>query len=186
MKEDVMSQSWSSKRKKLEDEFLCKSLRGRVQYFFTIYHGAPDEAGRFAVRVDGKELWQAHAYNEGTYDRIANEIKGEQGIPNRQWDGKQIVHDRENREAEDLAVQIANGRGIASTWDVLGAIEEYLNMSIQDALHSDNAIIRMFAILDRRVGKRTLLSVQGEYSNSEEWLKEFYELRIQAEGLCNT
>ena len=44
----------------------------------------------------------------------------------------------------------------------------------------------MFAILDRRVGERTLLAVQGEYSNSEEWLKEFYELRMQAEGLCNT
>lgn len=100
--------------------------------------------------------------------------------------GKQIVHDRENREAEDLAVQIANDSGIASTWDVLGAIEEYLNLSIQDALQSNNSIIRMFAILDRRVGERTLLAVQGEYSNSEEWLKEFYELRMQAEGLCNT
>lgn len=42
-----MSQSWSSKRKKLEDELLCKALRGRVQYFFTIYHGAPDDEGRF-------------------------------------------------------------------------------------------------------------------------------------------
>lgn len=181
-----MSQSWSSKRKKLENEFLCQALRGRVQYFFTIYHGAPDDEGRFAVRIDGKEFWHAHAYNEGAYNQIANKIKREYDIPNREWDGKQIVHDRENREAEDLAVQIANDSGIASTWDVLGAIEEYLNLSIQDALQSNNSIIRMFAILDRRVGKRTLLAVQGEYSNSEEWLKEFYELRMQAEGLCNT
>ena len=29
--EVIMGQSWSSKRKKLEDELLCKALRGRVQ-----------------------------------------------------------------------------------------------------------------------------------------------------------
>lgn len=181
-----MSQSWSSKRKKLEDELLCKALRGRVQYFFTIYHGAPDDAGRFAVRVDGKEVWHAHSYNEVAYDRVANEIKREHGIPNREWDGEQIVHDRENREAEELAVKISNDRGVASTWDVIRAIDEYLNLNIQDALKSNNSIIRMFAILDRRVGKKTLLDVYGEYSNSEEWLKEFYQIRMQAEGLCNT
>ena len=49
-----MSKSWSSIRKRLEQDLLCEKLRGRVQYFRTIYHGAPDEYGRFAVRVDGQ------------------------------------------------------------------------------------------------------------------------------------
>ena len=60
-----MHQSWSKIRKKLEQEYLCESLKGHVQYFFTIYHGGPDDPGRFAVRVDGKEVWNAHAYNDG-------------------------------------------------------------------------------------------------------------------------
>lgn len=49
-----MPESWSVIRKRLEQNFLCEKLRGRVQYFKTIYHGAPDEYVRFSVRVDGK------------------------------------------------------------------------------------------------------------------------------------
>ena len=52
-----MSKSWSSIRKRFEHDLLCEKLRGRVQYFRTIYHGAPDEYGRFAVRVDGEEIF---------------------------------------------------------------------------------------------------------------------------------
>lgn len=59
-----MSESWSGIRKRLEQDLLCEKLRGRVQFFRTIYHGAPDEYGRFAVRVDGKEIFQANPYNE--------------------------------------------------------------------------------------------------------------------------
>ena len=51
-----MSNSWSGVRKRLERDLLCEKLRGRVQYFLTHYHGAPDNYGRFAVRLDGKEI----------------------------------------------------------------------------------------------------------------------------------
>lgn len=178
-----MSQSWSRIRKKLEQEFLCETLRGRVQYFFTIYHGAPDEAGRFAVRVDGKEIWKANPFNEGAYDRIAKEIKQAGNIPRRKWDGNRILHDEENRAAEDAAVRAANDIGIASTWDVLGAVEMYMNMDIGEALCSENAMIRMLAILDRRVGKRTLSKMRRQYESGPQWLRQFYLLRLQAEGL---
>jgi len=178
-----MSQSWSAVRKRLEQDLLCRSLRGRVQYFFTIYHSAPDEAGRFAVRMDGEEVWRANPFNEGAYDRIAREIKREQNIPRRKWDGKHILYDEENREAESAAVRVANDRGIASTWDAMSAIEEYLNMSVEESLHSENPIIRMLAVLDRRVGKRTLMKVKEQFERGPEWLLRFYTMRVQAEGL---
>ena len=176
-----MSQSWSSIRKKLEEEFLCEALRGRVQYFFTIYHGAPDEAGRFAVRVDGEEVWRAHSFHEGEYVRIAREIKKTQNIPRRQWDGKHMLYDEENRRAEDAAVRTANEAGIASAWDVLRAVEKYLTMHIGEALSSENPMIRMLAVLDRRAGKRTLRKVRQQYENGPLWLLKFYMLRMQAE-----
>lgn len=50
-----MANSWSGLRKQLEEKFLCPKLRGRVQYFLTHYHSAPDDYGRIAIRVDGKE-----------------------------------------------------------------------------------------------------------------------------------
>ena len=178
-----MHQSWSKIRKKLEQEYLCESLKGHVQYFFTIYHGGPDDPGRFAVRVDGKEVWNAHAYNEGAYDRIATELKRGQQVPRREWDGRQIVNDEANRLVENQAVKAANEIGIASTWDVISSIEEYFNLSIEDALQSPNAIIRMLAILDRRVGKRTLQRYSPVWRNDSSWLKLFIELRMHAERL---
>lgn len=51
--------TWSGLRKELEQDRLCPALRGRVQYFATHYHGAPDDYGRVCVRVDGKECpWE--------------------------------------------------------------------------------------------------------------------------------
>lgn len=48
-----MGLSRSKTRRMLGHDFLCEKLRGRVRYFFTIYHDAPDKSGRFAV-MDGK------------------------------------------------------------------------------------------------------------------------------------
>lgn len=41
----------------------------------------------------------------------------------------------------------------------------------------------MFAILDRRVGKRTLDKLKGVLDEQPEWLKQFYVLRFEAENL---
>lgn len=178
-----MKHSWSSLRKILEQEYLCEALRGRVQYFFTIYHNGPDNPGRFAVRVDGKEVWWAHSYQEGAYDRMATELKKEQQIPGREWDGEQVLNDEENRAVEEQAVYMANEMGIASTWDVIASIEEYLNLSIADAVQSPNAIIRMLAVMDRRVGKRKLEKMWILRENEPLWIRQFLELRMCAEKL---
>ena len=41
----------------------------------------------------------------------------------------------------------------------------------------------MFAILDRRVGRRTLAEIKDNIKNQPEWLIVFYELRIDAEKI---
>ena len=47
--------TWSGTRKKLETDYLCPALRGRVQYFATTYKKCPDHEGRAAILVDGEE-----------------------------------------------------------------------------------------------------------------------------------
>ena len=66
-------------------------------------------------------------------------------------------------------------------WDFLSAVLEYRNLSIQDALNSENYIIKILAILDRRVGKRTLQKIKAEeeYKKYPEWVRQFYELRLK-------
>lgn len=178
-----MAKSWSSIRKRLEQDLLCEKLHGRVQYFRTIYHGAPDEYGRFAVRVDGEEIFQANPYNVYNYSQIAWNIKKERGISPREWTGKEMLYDAVISSAEDEARMISVNDGIVASFDIPFIIQKYLNQDIQKSITDEDPLIRMFAILDRRVGKRTLRGIAKTVPDQPEWLHKFYKLRLDAEGI---
>lgn len=178
-----MAKSWSGLRKTLEQDYLCEALCGRVQYFCTHYHGAPDHYGRFCVRVDGKEYVMANPYSERYSYALERELKQERGIPSREWNGKEFLHEAENRAVEDEVTGILAQQGIYETWVMFDAIAAYLSAPIGDSLCSENPVIRLFAILDRRVGKRTLKKLMQEESYQPEWLQFFYQLRFDAEGI---
>ena len=56
------------------------------------------------------------------------------------------------------------------------AMREYPDLPIGEALKSSNPIIKAFAVIDRRAGKRTINKI--EISDSDHTLvKAFYELR---------
>lgn len=61
----------------------------------------------------------------------------------------------------------------------------YINQSITESLDDENAVVRMFAILDRRVGKRTLVKLASNIDSQPEWLQKFYRLRVDVEGIKN-
>lgn len=72
-----------------------------------------------------------------------------------------------------------NDQATFSDYDFLFAATKYLQLSIQEALESDNSLLRVFAIMDKRVGKRTLerLRLEGTYRQYPEWVQQFYRLR---------
>ena len=161
--------SWSGLNKQLND-FLCDSLKGRISYFLTRYHEVHNAYGRASIKLDGKELvifsWIDMYKQErdidiqwketGIYDGDSPELKAK-------WD----------RE------------GTLSDWDFLQAATDYLQMPIADALKSENCLIRVFAILDRRVGKRTIKQIQDseEYKTYPEWVQQFYVLRLENQNM---
>ena len=57
--------------------------------------------------------------------------------------------------------------------------------SIEKSLVSDNPIVRIFAILDRRLGKRRLLALEESMEQELDWVRAFYVIRMQAEGLMD-
>lgn len=63
------------------------------------------------------------------------------------------------------------------------ALEKYRNQSVKESINSDNPLVRMFAILDRRVGKRTLLGIKDTVNQQPEWLQVFYRLRLEADSI---
>ena len=67
--------------------------------------------------------------------------------------------------------------------DFISSVTVYLKTDVLSALHSDNYILRVFAYMDRRVGKRTLIKIKNDVEALPEWVKQFYRIRCEAEGL---
>ncbi len=56
-----------------------------------------------------------------------------------------------------------------------------MNSPIEESLESDNAIINVLALIDRRVGKRTLSTIKNSIENKSKLVRYFYQLRCEAE-----
>ena len=69
--------------------------------------------------------------------------------------------------------------------DFLDAALQFRNMTIKAALKSENFIIKIFAILDKRIGKRTLAQIKerNEYMSYPAWVRQFYQLRLSNSNL---
>ncbi len=157
--------SWSYLQKQL-NERLCEALRDRVSYFLTYYHEVHDSYGRAAIRLDGKELAVFSWIDACKQERDAHERWQETGV----YDG----------DAPELKKKWEQ-EGTLSEWDFVQAATDFLQMPIADALVSDNCLIRILAVLDRRVGKRRLKQLQDSelYKSSPAWMRQFYELRFE-------
>ena len=63
------------------------------------------------------------------------------------------------------------------------AFAEFDQQSIEMSVKSENLIVRIFAVLDRRVGKRRLALMKETIAEEPDTFREFYAIRMRAEGL---
>ncbi|MBU5427656.1 hypothetical protein KQI41_14800 [Tissierella pigra] len=180
-----MGNSWSGLRRELENDYLCESLQGRVQYFVTHYHKAPDNYGRIAVRVDGKEVLMGNPYDYYVKGYVYKQhiLKKEMGVQPRKWVGNETLNDKENKQVEDMVNEMAVNDGVFDIDDITSSIREYKNLDIKESINSANPLVRMLAVMDRRIGKRTLTKLKSEVDKQPEWLQFFYNLRLESENL---
>lgn len=163
--------TWSGIRCKLENEYLAESLRGHIQYFAASYSKCPDHEGRAAVRLDGEEILKSNYFDMVRAQYYAERrIRGE----------NPLISYKEAWVKSGLA---ALEDGCFDQRDFYAAFTEFDNQSIEDSLDSENALVRMFAVLDRRVGKRRLEKLADRIAGEPEWLREFYMIRLRAEGI---
>ena len=52
------------------------------------------------------------------------------------------------------------------------------NQSIEKSLVSQKPLVRIFALLDRRLGKRHLLALEKSMEQELDWVRAFYVIRI--------
>ena len=160
--------TWSGIRKKLETEYLAQSLRGHIQYYATSYRQSHDQEGRAAIRYDGKEIIKGCYWN--------NWMKAHLFPKDEKYERRMRV---ENAYMDDTALRL----GVFDQRSFYRAFEEFDNQSIEKSLKSDDLIVRIMAVLDRRVGKRRLLLMKEKMENEPETFREFYAIRMKAEGL---
>ena len=163
--------SWSGMRKYLEQEMIAHSLLGRIRYGCTTYVGM-DGCRIFEVCIDGVQIKRFSLETVNTYF-IKNGYK-----TNSSPSGSDKYWEEFWRLLEKYPI---DRRTEYTDVEFCQALEAYRNQDIQQSIHSSNPLVRMFAILDRRVGKRTLLKLQQTMENQTEWLRQFYLLRWNAE-----
>ena len=155
--------TWSGTRKKLEEDYLCPALRGRVRYFATTYRESHDQEGRAAILVDGKEILRSNYFEyDGTF-----------------W---HTYYSSEEKDAHSVEQNVLD-KGLFDQRVFYAAFQEFDNQSIEASLFSEHPIVRIFALLDRRVGKRRLAALVETMEKELDWVRPFYLLRMEAEGL---
>ena len=160
--------TWSGIRKKLESEYLAKSLQGHIQYYATTYSRSHDHEGRAAIRYDGKEIIKGcYWYNWTKAGQFPKDEKYERRMR------------EENAFMDDTAFKL----GVFDQRSFYAAFQEFDQQSIEKSLKSENLIVRIFAVLDRRVGKRRLLMMKDTIEQEPNTFKEFYAIRARAEGI---
>ncbi len=163
--------SWSGIRKRLEEELLAPSLRGRLRYFAVSYSKCPDREGRVAVLFDGCEILKANHFDQAialyNYNKRISEENPQLSF----------------LESWELAELAAIKDGCFGPRLFYRAYYEFTSQPVSESLNSPNALVRMFAVLDRRTGKRTLLKLSKRIPDEPEWLARLYEIRLSAEGM---
>lgn len=163
--------SWSGMRKYLEEEMLADSLKNRIRYSCTKFVGM-DGGGLFRIFVDKKPVkdFSRETAASDAYYLYDSEKPVDMQKRCKYWfDEVDNIPLNERREFEDA--------------EFAEALYQYRSNDIFDSLYDENPIVRMFAVLDRRVGKRTLSSLKDEVSEQPEWLAFFYKLRLEAENI---
>lgn len=158
--------TWTKIRYKLEKEYLAEALKGKIRYFATSYSKCPDHEGRAAILFEGKQVIS------GSY---CEQWSKAEMLP--KDDTLKIRLSREFPFIDNTALKY----GQFDQRCFYNAFNEFDNQSIELSINSDNLLIRIFAILDRRVGKRTLYKIKENILNEPEIFKQFFNIRMNAE-----
>lgn len=158
---------WSKLKSRIEDGF-ADCIRGRVEVWNTRYRSAHDHEGEGWITIDKDRVHSMGtlSFFVARYER-ATRISAEENLtPQESW-----------KKAE---VELASD-GVLSLPRFNTALFEYLNLSIEDILASDQMIIRAFGMFDKRLGKRRLQALDPH--GDHELVRSFYRIRCALEGV---
>lgn len=144
---------WSKLKSRVKN-FIRPELRGRIDFHLTSYRRSHDDADKVWFTVDGRRVFCCKHY----------------------------PHHRARVYAYYCGLSLEGAKSalreveIFHPTDFGDAMRAYLDMPVREALKSSDPFVKAFAVVDRRLGGRTLERL--ELSDAEHVLvREFYALR---------
>lgn len=175
---NYLAMRWSKLKQRIE-EGLADSAKGRVEVWSTSYRKAHDQAGEAWITIDGQRV---HSMGSLTnlvewYERSRALQKERECLDYK--DREQIQGYRGARKEVETQLR---AEGVIALWEFNDALFEYLNMSLEQILSSDQMIVRALGMFDKRLGKRRLTSMDVS-ADEHELIQGFYRVRCAFEGL---
>ena len=185
--------SWSKVKQQLES-FLSPALKGRVEYLATSYRYLPDKAGLCYLAVDKKKvLNMSDRTTSIRWYQTEQEIKNDPGIEipisneeidavRKDTNGK-VPEDRlkvmaRSRKISQYAKELLSAQSSLSKSNFIVVANQFLSSSIEENLESHDILLNIFALVDRRVGKKRMLNMAEKMKLKHPIVQYFYELRL--------
>jgi hypothetical protein len=169
---------WSKLKARVES-FFAPAVAGRVELRTTNYRHVHDGAGRGWITIDGREVYN---FCTQKYWVEGNALSAGIRTANRATDWSDPAQEVAYYEAGAQTEQILEKRGIVCQGGFESALADYLTLSLDDALASDNLVHRALAVLDGRLGKRRLRSLELR-ADEHPLVKQLLDFRCRVEGV---
>lgn len=185
--------SWSKLKQNLES-FLCPALQGRVEFRASSYRYLPDKAGSCYIAVDKKNVFNMS--DRTTYIKwyqTEQEIKNDPGIQIpisneeievlRKENKGLVPEDRlliiaRSRKLSELAKELLTAQSSLSKSNFIVVANKFLSTPLEESLESNDILMNILALVDRRLGKKRILNLAGKMKLKHPIVQYFYALRL--------
>lgn len=183
-----------NKLKQQLESFLNPSLSERIQYRQNGYRYQPDKAVQCYLVVDKKEI-----FNSKGKEALIKWYTSEQEIINdpdlriqvsvediesvRKSLGDGVPEDRlqliaKDRKTKLCAKEILKAQAELFKSDFQKTALIYLSNAVEKSLESEDILLNIFALVDRRVGNKRLISMKEIMNTKHPIVRYFYDIRM--------
>lgn len=184
--------SWSKLKQQLEG-FLSPALQGRVEYRAPGYRYLPDKSGICYISVDKKNvLHMSDKTNAIRWYQTELEIRNDPDLhipiskedieAVRQAAKGPVPEDRlivmaRSRKSTEHAKELLSAQAALCKSNFIVVANKFLTTPIEESLESNDMVLNILALVDRRVGKKRILSMAEKMELKHPGVQYFYELR---------
>lgn len=185
--------AWSKLKQNLES-FLSPALNGRVEYSATSYRYLPGKAGTCYITVDKKNILNMSDTNSlirwyETEQEIKNDPNIEISVSDEEIDmvrketNGMVPEDRlqviaRSRKLSEYAKEMMMAQASLSKSNFVDVAIKFLSTPIEASLESNDILLNILALVDRRIGKKRILNMKEKMKLKHPIVQYFYELRM--------